>query len=45
MSSLGCLIFDGAIGAWFVMGAPSVWRWRRGATLETGSPAPLRTGF
>lgn len=26
MSSLGCLIFDAAIGVWFVMGAPSVWR-------------------
>jgi hypothetical protein len=46
MSSLGCLIFDAAIGVWFIIGAPSVWRSRAAATpLDTGSAAPLRTGF
>jgi hypothetical protein len=45
MSSLGCLIFDAAIGVWFIMGAPAVWRSRAAApSLDTGPSAPLGTG-
>jgi Family of unknown function (DUF6010) len=28
-SSLGCAICDPALAVWYVLGAPSIWRWRK----------------
>lgn len=35
-SSFGCLIFDGLIGVWFLLDAPSTWRGK----VSQGLPAP-----
>jgi Family of unknown function (DUF6010) len=38
-SSYGCMIFDSLIAIWFLAGAPSIFHWRVGASLESTVPA------
>lgn len=38
-SSYGCMIFDSLIAIWFLAGAPSIFRWRVGASLGSTGPA------